>query len=45
MKVDLNGLCKDYGVRTVSYSSAQQVIHDHDMVQLTNRTAGFCFFL
>lgn len=41
---DLNKLCEDYGVRHVSYRSAQLVIHDYGLEQLASSTTGFCFF-
>ncbi len=44
MKIDFNAICKDYGVRHVSYRAAWQVIHNHNMEQLANSTTGFCFF-
>ena len=44
MSVDLNKICKEYGIRPVSYRSGQQVIHNHNLEQLVSQTSGFCFF-
>lgn len=44
MKPDFNEICKNYGVRTLSYHGAHELIRKHGLEQLASNTAGFCFF-
>jgi len=45
VNIDFNAICKDYGVRPVSYRAASQVIRDHNLEQLASSTTGFCLFV
>lgn len=44
MKPDFNEICKNYGVRALSYHGARELIRKHGLEQLASSTAGFCFF-